>query len=146
VTRDNRLYLAWVVALVATMGSLWLSEVRGFIPCVLCWFQRIAMYPLALLLGIAALRGDLGIRRYALALALVGWTVALIHNLEDWGVIRTLKVCSVGQTTAGCDVQWPVWGSGALAGLNSVLTIPVLALIAFTLILGLLAWGREKRG
>lgn len=144
-TRDNRLYLAWVIALAATIGSLYFSEVRGFVPCVLCWFQRVAMYPLALLLGLAALRGDLGIRTYALPLAALGWLVALIHNLEDWGVIRTLKVCGVGQTTAGCDVPWPLWGEGALAGLNTVLTIPALALIAFTLIVGLLAWGREKR-
>lgn len=144
-TRDNRLYLAWVVALAASIGSLYLSEVRGFVPCVLCWFQRIAMYPLALLLGLAALRGDLGIRGYALPLAALGWLVALLHNLEDWGVIPTFRVCGIGQTTAGCDVQWPLWGTGALAGLNSVLTIPALALIAFTLIIGLLAWGREKR-
>ncbi|EYB67766.1 disulfide bond formation protein DsbB [Deinococcus phoenicis] len=143
-TRDNRLYLAWVIALLATLGSLWFSEARSFVPCVLCWFQRIAMYPLALLLGIAALRGDLGIRTYAWPLAACGWLVALIHNLEDWGVIRTLKVCGVGQTTAGCDVKWPVWG-GALSNLNSVLTIPVLSLLAFTLILALLGWGREKK-
>ena len=143
-TRDNRLYLAWVVALGATIGSLYLSEVRGFVPCVLCWFQRIAMYPLALLLGIAALRGDLGIRGYALPLAIVGWLIALVQNLEDWGIIQTLKVCGVGQTTAGCDVQWPVWG-GSLANLNSILTIPVLALIAFTLVIGLLSWGRGRR-
>lgn len=143
-TRDNRLYLAWVVALIATLGSLWFSESLGFIPCVLCWFQRIAMYPLALLLGIAALRGDLNIRVYALPLAAVGWVVALIHNLEDWGIVQSLKICGVGQTTAGCDVQWPIWGSGALAGLNSVLTIPLLALTAFTLIIGLLSWGRRR--
>ncbi|MFB9992232.1 disulfide bond formation protein B [Deinococcus oregonensis] len=143
-TRDNRLYLAWVVALIATLGSLWFSESRGFIPCVLCWFQRISMYPLALLLGIAALRGDLNIRAYALPLAAVGWVVALIHNLEDWGIIQSLKICGVGQTTAGCDVQWPIWGGGALAGLNSIITIPVLALTAFTLIIGLLSWGRRR--
>lgn len=54
-TRDTRrLYLAWVVALAATLGSLSFSEGRGFVPCVLCWFQRVALYPLALLLGIAA--------------------------------------------------------------------------------------------
>lgn len=141
-TRDNRLYLAWVVALAATLGSLWFSEVRGFVPCVLCWFQRVAMYPLALLLGLAALRGDLGIRAYALPLAAVGWVIALIQNLEDWGVIPTLRVCSA-RNAVPCDVHWPVWG-GPLANLNSVLTIPVLALIAFTLILGLLSWGRKR--
>ncbi|MEW6421898.1 MAG: disulfide bond formation protein B [Deinococcota bacterium] len=141
-TRDNRLYLAWVVALLATLGSLWFSEVRQFVPCVLCWFQRIAMYPLALLLGIAALRGDLGIRVYALPLATIGWVIALIQNLEDWGVIPTLRVCSA-RAAAPCDVHWPVWGEGA--SLNGVLTIPVLSLVAFTLIIGLLSWAQERK-
>ncbi|WP_216317589.1 disulfide bond formation protein B [Deinococcus aestuarii] len=142
-TPFGRLYLAWVVALAATLGSLYFSEVRGFAPCALCWFQRVAMYPLALLLGIAALRGDLGIRAYALPLAVLGWLVALVHNLEDWGVIETLRVCSAASSVP-CNVHWPVW-SGPLANLNSVLTIPALALIAFTLIIGLLSWGRARR-
>ncbi len=100
-SRDNRLYLAWVVALVATMGSLYFSEVRHFVPCVLCWFQRICMYPLVIVLGVAAFRADLAGRVYALPLAVIGWLVALVQNLEGWGVIRTLKVCGVGQTTVG---------------------------------------------
>jgi hypothetical protein len=57
------LWLAFGVALVSTLGSLYLSEVARLIPCTLCWYQRIAMYPLALLLGIAAIRGDLAVRR-----------------------------------------------------------------------------------
>ena len=65
--RSTRLYLAWVVALVATLGSLYLSEVLGYRPCKLCWYQRIAMYPLALMLGIAAFRDDLRVRLYAAA-------------------------------------------------------------------------------
>jgi len=72
-SRDTRLYLAWVVALIATLGSLYFSNVKGYVPCVLCWYQRIAMYPLALWLGIAALRGELSIRVYALPLAVIGW-------------------------------------------------------------------------
>jgi disulfide bond formation protein DsbB len=141
VTRDNRLYLAWVVALVATLGSLYFSEVRGFVPCVLCWFQRICMYPLVLVLGTAAFRNDLDARVYALPLAVVGWVVALVQNLEGWGVIQTLKVCGVGQTTVGCDAKWPIFGD-SLTGVSDVITIPLLALIAFTLIIGLLSWRR----
>ena len=140
-TRDNRLYLAWVVALFATLGSLYFSEVRGFVPCVLCWFQRIMMYPLVVVLGVAAFRGDLGGRGYALPLAVIGWVVALIQNLEGWGVIQTLKVCGVGQTTAGCDAKWPIFGD-SLTSVSNVITIPLLALIAFTLIIGLLSWRR----
>ena len=140
-TRDNRLYLAWVVALVATLGSLYFSEVRGFVPCVLCWFQRICMYPLVLVLGTAAFRNDLDARVYALPLAVIGWVVALVQNLEGWGVIQTLKVCGVGQTTVGCDAKWPIFGD-SLTGVSDVITIPLLALIAFTLIIGLLSWRR----
>ncbi len=140
-TRDNRLYLAWVVSLVATLGSLYFSEVLHFVPCVLCWFQRICMYPLALVLGIAAFRSDLDARVYVLPLAVVGWAVALVQNLEGWGVIQTLKVCGVGQTTVGCDAKWPIFGDN-LTALSNVVTIPVLALIAFSALIGLLSWRR----
>lgn len=143
-TRDNRLYAAWVVALVAMMGSLYFSEVLGFKPCVLCWYQRIAMYPLALLLGVAALRSDFGIRVYALPLAVTGWILSLVQNLEDWGVIPTLKACTADATTVACNIPWPAWGSGSLAPLNTVITIPVMSMIAFTLVIALLAWRRHK--
>jgi disulfide bond formation protein DsbB len=145
VNRDNRLanrlYLAWVVALVATLGSLYFSEVLHFVPCVLCWFQRIFMYPLAIVLGVAAFRSDLAVRAYVLPLAVIGWGTALIQNLEGWGIIATLKVCGVGQTTVGCDAKWPIFGD-SLTGLSNIVTIPVLALTAFSLIIGLLSWRR----
>lgn len=138
-TRDTRLYLAWLVALVATLGSLYLSEVRGFLPCVLCWYQRIAMYPLALLLGVAAFFGDHSIRRYVLPLALTGFGIALFQNLEMWGVVRNIKPCTVG---VPCSTLWPVWGENA--ALNKALSVPVLSMIAFGLILALLAWPRRQ--
>ncbi|MFD2608360.1 disulfide bond formation protein B [Deinococcus taklimakanensis] len=143
-SRDNRLYAAWVVALVATLGSLYFSNVKGYQPCVLCWYQRICMYPLALWLGIAALRGDLGVRAYALPLAVLGWGFALFQNLETWGVVETIKACSPSSGAVSCTTPWPVWGSGALASLNTILTIPALSLIAFTLIIALLAWKRPR--
>ncbi|WP_425147391.1 disulfide bond formation protein B [Deinococcus sp.] len=142
-TRENRLYLAWVVALLATLGSLYFSEVRGYIPCVLCWFQRVTMYPLVLLLGVAAFRGDAGVRPYVLPLALIGWGVALTQNLEIWGLIKTLKLCSVGQTSAGCDVKWPIFGD-SLASVSNVVTIPLLSLIAFSVVIALLSWRRRS--
>jgi disulfide bond formation protein DsbB len=145
-SRDNRLYLAWVVALVATLGSLYFSEVRGFRPCVLCWYQRVAMYPLSVILGVAALGSDLRIRRYVLPLAVIGWAVALLQNLEDWNVIPTLKACSAlaDPTVVPCNTPWPVWGAGTLSGLNGILTIPVLSLTAFTVIIALLSWRRPR--
>ncbi|WP_034384458.1 disulfide bond formation protein B [Deinococcus sp. YIM 77859] len=142
-TRDNRLYLAWVVALVATLGSLYFSEARGFRPCVLCWYQRVMMYPLAIILGGAALRGDLAVRSYVLPLAGIGWLVALYQNLETWGLVPTLRACTVDPASS-CGIPWPIWGTGSLAPLNTVITIPVLSMVAFTLIIGLLSWRRER--
>lgn len=139
-SRDNRLYLAWVVALVATLGSLYFSEIRGFNPCILCWYQRICMYPLVILLGIAAFRSDFGIRKYALPLAVIGWLTALYQNLETWGVVPTLKACVV-DASASCGTPWPVWGAND--ALNKAITIPVLSMIAFTLIIALLSWKRQ---
>lgn len=138
-SRDNRLYLAWVVALVAMLGSLYFSEIRGFRPCILCWYQRICMYPLALWLGIAAFRGDLGIRRYALPLAIIGGLTGLYQNLETWGLVPTLKGCTV-DPSASCGTPWDVWGNESL---NKIITIPVLSMVAFALIIALLSWKRE---
>lgn len=139
---DNRLYLAWVVALIATLGSLYYSELRQFNPCPLCWYQRIFMYPLAIVLGIAALRSDLGIRRYALPLVVLGFGVALFQNLETWGVVPTLPACTA-DPSASCGTPWPVWGMNNEA-LNRALSIPVQSMIAFGLIGALLAWPRQQ--
>ncbi|MBE3563987.1 MAG: disulfide bond formation protein B, partial [Hydrogenibacillus schlegelii] len=76
---QRALVLAWLVALAASLGSLFLSEVLRYLPCELCWYQRICMFPLALLLGIAAFRKDAGIVVYALPLSLIGGGVALYH-------------------------------------------------------------------
>ncbi|PTA69175.1 disulfide bond formation protein B [Deinococcus arcticus] len=142
-TPDNRLYLAWVVSLAATLGSLYFSEVRQFNPCILCWFQRIFMYPLAIVLGVAALGADLRVRRYVLPLAGIGLLIALYQNLETWGVVRAPLACTINPA-ASCGTPWPVWGLGS--PLNTVLTIPVLSMIAFALIIALLSWKREPKG
>ncbi len=73
------LALAWSVSVVATAGSLYYSEVVGFVPCLLCWYQRIAMYPLVFVLGVATLSGDARAWRYALPLSLVGLLIAAYH-------------------------------------------------------------------
>ena len=87
------LAFAWLVALVATLGSLYYSEVRNFIPCTLCWYQRVAMYPLALMLGIATWRNDAQIRPYALTLSLLGLFWSSYHLLELWMPGLAPSVC-----------------------------------------------------
>lgn len=77
----NAIWLAWIVALVATVGSLIFSEVLHFVPCRLCWFQRIAMYPLSVILLVGAIRREAAVRFYALPLALIGLVVSIWHNI-----------------------------------------------------------------
>jgi disulfide bond formation protein DsbB len=82
--RGYELWLAAVVAATSMAGSLYFSEVAHFIPCLLCWYQRIAMYPLAVILVIAAVRRDHGIRPYAAALAVLGGLIAAYHRTIEW--------------------------------------------------------------
>lgn len=79
-----------LVTTVSMLGSLYFSNVVGYRPCVLCWYQRIAMYPLALMLIIATVRRDRGVRRYALPIASIGAAISLYHwLLERWPTLDT---------------------------------------------------------
>jgi disulfide bond formation protein DsbB len=86
--------LAAVVAATSMFGSLYFSEVLHFVPCELCWYQRIAMYPMAPMLGIAAVRRDLEIRRYAWVLAGIGAVIAAYHYTIEWLPNLEVKACS----------------------------------------------------
>jgi disulfide bond formation protein DsbB len=96
----NAIWLAWIVALVCTVGSLIYSEIIHFVPCRLCWFQRIAMYPLAFILLVGAIRREAVVKYYALPLALTGLAVSIYHNLIqlnpslEGGACDPLNPCS----------------------------------------------------
>jgi disulfide bond formation protein DsbB len=129
-------FLAWLVALVSTAGALFLGEVMGMTPCLLCWYQRIAMFPLLLVLGVGVFDGDARSARYGLPLAWAGWGLALYHCLLFWGVIsEAASPCLQGVSCADADLQ--------VAG---VVPIPLMSLLAFTAILALLSWNRIKGG
>jgi disulfide bond formation protein DsbB len=129
------LFLAWLVALAATAGALFLGEVMGKTPCVLCWYQRIAMFPLVLVLGVGLFDGDARSARYALPLAWAGWGLALYHCLVFWDVVsEALSPCRQGVSCADADLQ--------VAGF---VPIPLLSLMAFSAILALLFWNRRGR-
>ena len=81
---DAALWIAVLVAGIATAGSLYFSEVADFTPCRLCWFQRIAMYPLAVILLVAAIRRDRDVQWYAVPIAAVGACISLYHYLVEW--------------------------------------------------------------
>ena len=92
----SALWLAWLVAAVATAGSLYFSEVADYVPCRLCWFQRICMYPLAGILLVAAWRKDRGVRWYALPLAVAGLCVSTYHYVIEWKPSLGEGACAVG--------------------------------------------------
>lgn len=131
------LYLAfaWVVALVATLGSLYYSEVRLFLPCELCWYQRIFMYPQAVLLGIALWRQDFSVWPYSLALSLIGGSFSSLHLLQQNFPDLFTLAC---KPPVPCSVEY-----------IPQFPIPLQALIAFLLIalsMGLLAREARQRG
>ena len=95
--------LAWLVALTATLGSLYFSEVANFEPCKLCWLQRVCMYPLALILGIALFRKDRGIRVYAIPLAAIGLVISAYHVLIERYPNLDKASCSA---TNPCTIIW----------------------------------------
>ncbi len=97
---DAALWIAFLVGATATAGSLYFSEVANFVPCQLCWFQRIAMYPLALILLVAALRGDRSVRWYAGPLAAAGAVISTYHYLIEWRPSLEGDVCGLGPSCA----------------------------------------------
>lgn len=103
--RQGAIVLATAVASVATAGSLYYSEVAQYTPCRLCWYQRIGMYPLVLVLGIAAWRDDPSVRRYALPLAAVGGIVSAYHYLLQWFPQLQTGVCDPGAPCAAFYVR-----------------------------------------
>jgi len=121
------LWLAFAVAATATAGSLYLSEVAGFVPCALCWYQRIAMYPLVIILGIAAWRGDVGVRRYVVPLGGIGAIIAAYHV-----ALQRMP----GLPSGACSLDAPC--TLIYVERFGFVTIPVMALIGFVAILTLL--------
>jgi disulfide bond formation protein DsbB len=121
------LQVALGVAVVATLGSLYLSEVAHFVPCRLCWYQRIAMYPLVPILAVAARRHDAGVRFYALPLAVIGGLISTYHVLVEHFPRLEGGVCEAANP---CTLIW--------VRRFGYLTIPTMALSAFALIAVLL--------
>jgi len=115
------LFVGWLLAVVSTVGSLFFSEVMDYVPCVLCWYQRIPMYALAVILGIALVTQDANVVKYAQPLALIGVALAAFHCLLYLGYVpKGIQPCS--QDIPCSEVKLQVWG---------FLTIPLMSLAAF---------------
>ncbi|WP_336825072.1 disulfide oxidoreductase [Sporosarcina sp. USHLN248] len=121
---NKPLLFSWITAIIAVAGSLFFSERMGFIPCTLCWYQRILMYPLAVLLGIAFYRNDRAIYKYVLPLSIIGMIVSTYHYaLQKLPTLQEFSVCTSGVPCSGQYINY-----------LGFITIPFLALIAFTMI------------
>jgi len=119
--------VAWFVAALATIGSLFFSEIAKFTPCTLCWYQRIAMYPLVVILGMAMVRRQRRPPTGTLALATIGAAIAAYHVALEWIPSLDTGSCAV---SAPCTFVWfRAFG---------IFSLPTLALTAFLLILTLL--------
>lgn len=122
--KGNILYLAWIQVLVATVVSLYISEILKFAPCVLCWYQRILMYPLAVIIPIGIINKDKKVHRYILPFGIAGLLLAFYQWLLQMGILPDeLAPCALG---ISCTTKY-------ISFFNFV-TIPFLSFMAFAFI------------
>lgn len=123
---NNAYLFAFIIALTAMSGSLFYSEIAGFTPCILCWYQRILMYPQVILLAVALWKGDRKTADYHIVLSAIGAFIAAYHYLLQIGVLPELP-CSATGFSVSCAQKF-VMNFGYI-------TIPMMALAAFLLII-----------
>ncbi len=139
-TKKNRqealLFMAWATSVLAMFGSLYFSEIRHYEPCELCWYQRILMYPMALILGVAIVKKDYRISLYSMVLSVVGACISLYHFSIQKVPFLADNAISCGRIP--CTGQYINW--------FGFISIPFLALVAFVIIfiLSLLMWKQTK--
>jgi len=128
------IFICWLLATVGTLGSLFFSEVMGLKPCVLCWYQRIFMYPLVVIFLVGLFPLDRSVFRYALPVALIGWCFAIYHYLVYSGYIpEDLQPCSEELSCAEINLE-----------LFGLITIPMMSILSYTAIIVLLFMFRRR--
>jgi len=121
-------FLSFITASIATLGSLFFSEIMEFIPCSMCWYQRIFMYPLVLIFLVNMLYPDDKIVKYAMPIVLIGWAFSIYHNLLMFDIIpESIVPCVQG---VPCSTEYINW--------FGFITIPFLSFLAYSIILILL--------
>jgi len=122
------LFLTWILVTASTLGSIFFSHIMDFAPCVLCWYQSIFLFPVVIILATGLFPFDKRVIIYSLPLAIIGWFVAFYHNLLYSGIIpQELQPCSKG---VSCTEKY--------IDLFGFITIPMLSLIAFSMVILLL--------
>lgn len=132
------LYFVFFVALVSSLMSLYFSEVMKLVPCVLCWYQRIAMYPLVPILMFSIIKKNKDVAWYVLPISISGWALAIYHNLLYYKILpESIAPCQAGISCTTQQLLWFGW-----------FTIPLGSLIAFTVInlsMGIYLWSVRKK-
>lgn len=128
-------YIAWLTASLSVVGSLFFSEVMHLPPCVLCWYQRIAIYPLVLVIGTGIILRDVRMKFYSLPLCGMGLVISLYHNLLYYGFIpESITPCSEGVPCNAVQIEW-----------LGFITIPLMGLMAFTMITACLLFTNRRK-
>lgn len=126
----------FIVALTAVLGSLYFSEIAGFVPCRLCWYQRVLMYPLVIIILIGMIEQDEILPNYVLPFSIIGVGVSGYHYMLQMGILGNSAACTIG---VPCNVRY--------VNYEGFITIPLMALTAFTLITIMMLdikWGQRK--
>lgn len=119
------IYAAWLVALISSIGSMFFSSILDLPPCSLCWYQRICIFPLGIILAVGFLKNDVLTFWYAFPLALIGWVISIYHNLLYYNLItQPLVPCSGGVSCT--EKQFELFG---------FISIPLMALLSLSSIL-----------
>tara|TARA_Y100001954_G_scaffold101146_1_gene110089 strand:+ start:528 stop:962 length:435 start_codon:yes stop_codon:yes gene_type:complete len=115
---------AWLISCLSMGGSLFFSEVMEFPPCILCWYQRIAMYPLVVIFMVGLFPLSKEVFKYSAPFVALGWLIALWHNLLHLGIIKEdLSPCREGVSCSTVYINW-----------MGFITIPLLSFVAFSLL------------
>ena len=128
----NLIFVSWLVTAVSTAGSLFFSEVLLYPPCLLCWYQRICMYPLVIILLTGLFPVNKSVIRFSLPLVMMGFLIAVYHNLLYYHILpESIAPCRSGISCTTVQIEW-----------LGFITIPLLSLLGFTIIISLLliAW------
>ncbi|MFO1314512.1 MAG: disulfide bond formation protein B [Burkholderiales bacterium] len=127
-------FAVWLLATASTLGALFFSEVMELPPCVLCWYQRIFMFPLVLLLPLGLFPFDGRVVRYTLPLAAGGWLISVFQLLLVWGLVpEGLRPCTQGVPCSEVQIRW-----------LGFVSIPLLSFVAFTSMVALLVAARAR--
>ena len=122
------IFFCWIITFVSTLGSLFFSEIMKFPPCVLCWYQRIAMYPLVFIFLIGSFQSIKITLSFSLPIVISGWIIALYHNLLHYGIVpESASPCLEGVSCSTVYINW-----------FGFITIPMLSFISFSLLLSIL--------